>query len=227
MNNTTQQPTQFINLFTALCAEIKEQSANSRTEIMKTDNLDSWRVRDLLPKGKSISDFTSIAEAKAYLLKRIDKKEAKRIATELAHLQTIEAAPEFTGISISMEWKRSQMWGSNPKAEGRDGHGYYLSGSISGCGYDKGSTAVANVLNQSNALLKALYAAKEANVNIKNHELLGYGSGYGILPRFEGGVGVSCYPAIFNKIGFDFKTVASGKTFDAYTVDRLPVQVTA
>jgi len=227
MNNTTQQPTQFINLFTALCAEIKAQSNNTREAIINADSLDSWRFTELLPKGKKVTEFTTIAEAKAYLLKRIDKKEAKRIAAELAHLQTIEAAPEFTGISISMEWKRSQMWGNNPKAEGRDGHGYYVSGSISGCGYDKGSTAVANVLNQSKALLKALYTAKEANVNTKNHELLGYGSGYGILPRFEGGVGVSCYPAIFNKIGFDFKTVASGKTFDAYTVDRLPVQVTA
>jgi hypothetical protein len=66
-----------------------------------------------------------------------------------------------------------------------------------------------------------LYTEKEKNVTAKNHEILGYGSGYGILPSIEGGVGVSCYPTIFKNVGFEFKTTASGKSFDAYSIEKI------
>lgn len=136
-----------------------------------------------------------------------------------------------------MEWKRSRMWGSNPSAEcwysfkdaaGQYNSGYCVSGSIGGGGYDKGSTAVANVLNQINEVLKPLYAKKDKHIkgiapnrqNEAHRDLFGYGSGYGILPSIEGGVGVSCYPKIFESIGYKFSTQASGKTFDVYTITK-------
>jgi len=124
------------------------------------------------------------------------------------------------------------MWGSNPNAEcwysftnneGNYHSGYVTSGSIGGCGYDKQSTAVANCLNQINEILKPLYDLKNNQLEPtekNNHEIFGYGSGYGILPTIEGGVGVSCYNAIFNKIGFEFKCTASGKNFDVYTISK-------
>jgi len=97
-----------------------------------------------------------------------------------------------------------------------------VSGSIGGCGYDKLSTAVAECLNQVNAVLRPLYLMKDKHTGKKNHEYLGYGSGYGILPNFEGGVGVSCYPRIFENVGYEFKTIASGKTFDVFTITKKP-----
>ena len=44
-------------------------------------------------------------------------------------------------------------------------------------------------------------------IQADNRNIFGYGSGYGILPYFEGGVGVSSYYKIFNTIGLEFKQV--------------------
>jgi len=202
---------------------------NQLTELKQ---LNTWQYNDLLPKGKNVSKFT-FDSLKAYLIDRKQKSIYKTIEREVSKIKAVENAGALLEVKISIEWKRSQMWGSNPKAEcwasfiNKDGNHdsiYVVSGSIGGCGYDKQSTAVANCLNQINAVLQPLYAIKDGSINSKNHELLGYGSGYGILPSIEGGVGVSCYPAIFNKIGYKFKTVASGKTYDVYTITKLTNQ---
>lgn len=116
------------------------------------------------------------------------------------------------------------MWGSNQTAESYvNGIGNISSGLIGGYGYDKCSTAVAKVLNQVPQFRKLMFELKNkpSNVNKKNCELFGYGSGYGILPNFEGGVGVNCYDRILNTIGYEFKTVSSGKTFDVYKISKV------
>jgi len=116
------------------------------------------------------------------------------------------------------------MWGSNPTATAFVcGVGELSSGSIGGCGYDKQSTAVANVLNQIPQFKKLMFELKDKpkNAKLKNREVFGYGSGYGILPNFEGGVGVSCYDRIFNAIGYEFKTLSIGKTFDVYQISKV------
>jgi len=214
------------NLIKAIETEQKNRLESFILEINKVADLkglNTWQYNDLLPKGKKV-DNLSFDALKAYLIDRKQKAIYKAIEREVKHIQTVFNAPDLESITISMEWKKSRMWGSNPNAEARVIAGnysdYFESGSIGGCGYDKGSTAVANAINQSNSFLKAMYLLKDANINTKNHELFGYGSGYGILPRLEGGVGVSCYPAIFEKLGFTFKTTASGKTFDVYTVTK-------
>ena len=198
--------------------------------------LDCWHYNNLMPKGKSISSYEmqskivgGLDALKSYLIKRKEKAVYKSIEREVKKVQSVFNAGELLEVKISIEWKKSQMWGSNPSAEcwysykdaqGNYASNYVKSGSIGGCGYDKQSTAVANCLNQINEVLKPLYKMKDNNINSKNHELLGYGAGYGITPSIEGGVGVSCYDRIFNKIGYEFKTVASGKTFDVYTITK-------
>lgn len=202
----------------------------SINQLTERSQLDTWHYKDLLPKGKNVKDY-SFDTLKAYLIGRKEKAIYKDIEREVKKINTVANAGELLEVKISIEWKRSQMWGSNPKAEcwasfiNKDGHRDSImveSGSIGGCGYDKQSTAVANCLNQINEVLKPLYTIKNANPtnDNSNHKLLGYGAGYGILPSIEGGVGVSCYPSIFDKIGFDFKTVASGKTYDVYTITK-------
>ncbi len=232
MNTTTQQTaTETTVFFPNLFAAIKAEQVKRFNEFMEgvkeyTDikSMDIWHYNDVMPKGKHVKDFKDIDTLKAYLIARKQKAMDKRLQSELNKLNTIAEAKDITSVKISMEWKKSRMWGANPTAEmwasELNDSNYYVSGSISGCGYDKGSTAVANVLNQSNGILKALYALKEANINTNNRDLFGYGAGYGICPQIEGGVGVSCYPAIFAKIGMDFKTVASGKTYDVYTITK-------
>lgn len=38
------------------------------------------------------------------------------------------------------------------------------------------------------------------------------------LPSFDGGCGVSCFREIFEVCGYEWKQVASGNTFNAYTL---------
>ena len=48
---------------------------------------------------------------------------------------------------------------------------------------------------------------EEGSLTINNHEVLGYGSGYGILPYFESGVGVSSFYKIFDNLGLKLTQV--------------------
>ena len=87
-------------------------------------------------------------------------------------------------------------------------------------------------LNKSPAVMRVLYqAAEQAMKNGESFktlssgcvswgDVLGYGSGYAILPYFEGGVGVSCFWSIFKVCGYECRSAGSGKMFDAYTVER-------
>lgn len=219
------------NLIKAITTEYRNRLENFISEINAVQDkkgLETWQYNDLLPKGKDVSSMTLEAH-KAYVIGRKEKLINKSIEREVDRIKSVMAAGELLSVKISMEWKKSRMWGSNPKAEcwytyKKDGdtHSNYVTSElIGGCGYDKGSTAVAQCLNQIPELLKALYLLKEKAIDTKNHELLGYGSGYGILPNIEGGVGVSCYPRIMEKIGLTFETVSSGKTYDAYTMNKL------
>lgn len=201
-------------------------------DVFITDALQTWQYKELLPKGKNVKSMT-FNVLKAYLIDRKQKAIYKQIEREVNNVKTVFNAGTLLECKISMEWKRSQMWGANPTAEcwysyidaqGNHASNYVKSGSIGGCGYDKGSTSVAECLNQINEVLKPLYAKKNkamATDKRQNGDLLGYGSGYGILPRIEGGVGVSCYPAIFEGIGYKFATTASGKMFDAYSITKI------
>lgn len=219
------------NLIKAVEAEQKNRLNDfivGINQLTERSQLDTWYYRELLPKGKNVKDY-SLEALKAYLISRKEKATYKAIERQVSKINAIANAGELLEARIEIEWKRSQTWGANPKAvcwasfRDKDGNRDSIrveSGTVSGCGYDKQSTAVAECLNQIKEVLKPLYLIKNdnpTNTN-NNHELLGYGAGYGILPNIEGGVGVSCYPSIFDKIGFEFKTVASGKSYDVYTI---------
>ena len=82
-----------------------------------------------------------------------------------------------------------------------------------GWGYDKLSSALAEVLNKYQPLTKLMYNYiddkmwEEGTLTINNREVLGYGSGHGILPYFEGGVGVSSFYKIFDNLGLKLTQV--------------------
>lgn len=97
-------------------------------------------------------------------------------------------------IEIAIEWKRSRTWGSNPtgKMWGAD-CGFIEGRSIGGCGYDKQSTCVAQLLNKDRRLRARMIA--------KGRKKLPYGAGYGKLPYFEGGVGIECHRRIIEMLG--------------------------
>lgn len=86
---------------------------------------------------------------------------------EKAWLDRIERADnggKITAIHISVDWKKSRTWGSNPTAEvwfhydlGEKGGdiAYAKSASIGGTGYDKRSTAVSDAFSKLNDDAKA------------------------------------------------------------------------
>lgn len=109
-------------------------------------------------------------------------------------------------IDINIYWSRNRTRGMNPHVtidiitSDYNYSEYDLTGSASGCGYDKRSAATAEAFNKSKILKAYLYKAK--NKALKNKTKLNYGSGYGAIPYFEGGVGFSCHERILkNDLG--------------------------
>lgn len=134
----------------------------------------------------------------------------------------INSAPLFhygIDLVITVEWKRSQTWGNNPTAKTNYG---FRGISIGGCGYCKLSTATAQALNDYLPILKLMYVRKNRVIgkDIKNHELLGYGSGYYTFPRFEGGVGVESHRAIITRLGLKWKSITHTDHVDVYSISK-------
>jgi len=216
------------NLSKQLSAEVLKGKKETIVDINKINFVEAvkleWYLNNLLPASKQKTSFGSINELKEYLKKRLELKTDKKLADLNKKLEFKEGLQEIESLTINVEWKKSSMWGSNPTAEAYvNGLGHLSSGSIGGCGYDKKSTAVADVLNQIPQFSKLMCELKNKLSNCKktNRELFGYGAGYGIIPKFEGGVGVGCYDRIFNSIGYEFKNISSGKTFDVYQISKV------
>ena len=162
-------------------------------------------------------------KAKEIIKNKIIKEYDKRINKALTKIETIQKANEdITSINISIKWVKSQTWGYNPHATITTSNGDITEGRASGCGYDKESTSISDALNKNNDILKLLYTAKNKKMTFKNnnnHDLLGYGSGYGVLPYFEGGVGASSLMNIFRKLGYNV-TEYHTNTSDFYTITK-------
>lgn len=197
----------------------EKQNAINKVDFCEAAKLD-WYLSELLPAGKKKHVFESPEQLKDYLAKRLETFIAKKQTNLLKQLEFNEFEP-IENLVIAVEWKKSATWGANPTAEAKVKNlGLISSGSIGGCGYDKLSTAVARVLNSVPQFRKLMFEAKDKNINKSNHDIFGYGSGYGILPSFEGGVGVSCYYKIFEAIGYKFEQISSGKTFDVFQITK-------
>lgn len=154
----------------------------------------------------------------------LKKQSEKRTEEQFIDLKAVEEAKPFSSrLVVTIEYKKSRMWGMNPTSSTNFG---FTSESVGGCGYDKQSTALAYALNSHLPLLKLLYAKK--NRLLKEHEnkdkvkdnnsLLGYGSGYNILPKFEGGVGFESHRSIIEGSHLAFESVTQAKTTDVFII---------
>jgi hypothetical protein len=103
------------------------------------------------------------------------------------------------GGSVTVEWVNSRTWGSNPRILH---HGEPVT-DVSGCGYCKHSTALADAL-------RFLPETEEGQAKVHR----------------TGGAGVSSVIAALAAQGWTLAPVASGKGFDAYTLARIPVKRT-
>lgn len=204
----------------------------------------TWAEERRTDSDRGLKEWSTPKKWEAYQAGTLPREKAVEIAQkraaadvdkwrekQLAKLRTAAAAPALSSVSITVDWKHNSYRGNNPTATVRTDDGTF-SGRASGCGYDKESAAVAGALNESPAVLRVLYQAAEQAMEtgesfetlssgcVSWREVLGYGSGYAILPYFEGGVGVSCFWRIFQKCNFACRHLGSGQSFDVYTVER-------
>jgi hypothetical protein len=201
-------------------ASIEKQRLEKIQTVKTSENLNDWCMTDLLPKGKKWKNETQ-EEKIEYLLKRVEVRYKKRLEEALAKIENVFSQDDIENIDFSVEWKKNSTWGSNPTASAtiKTTSGYHRlsSSSISGCGYDKESTAIAQALNSCPAFIKMLF-------KLQDHDMKGL---YGFrqfhdsyMPSLSGGVGTSCYYSIFEALGFKMEKVASGKSFDSWIVRK-------
>ena len=150
------------------------------------------------------------------LANKIARAEAKKTAKALAKIEAERNQKPVKEIQISIEWKKSRMWGTNPHLTAwvsfEDGTSTQFSCTASGCGYDKESQVISDLYNEF--LKYTLY-------NLETAENLPYGiRANGEYKGFSGGIGVSCYYDISTAIGGKFQKVATGKTYDAYKYSK-------
>lgn len=237
-----------VPMFPNLCEALSEEADRRRAEtrfFIENGFFPSWAKEHQTDPERGLKQYSTPKKWEAYQAGTLSREKAVEIAVkrgekeidkwhekQLAKLRTAAGAVSLGSVSISVEWSKNRTWGANPTATARTSDGVFY-GHASGCGYDKESAAVAEALNQSPAVMRMLYTAAENAMKsgkaptktgnsscVSWRDILGYGSGYSLLPYFEGGVGVSCFWSIFKVCGYDCRSAGSGKMFDCYSVER-------
>ena len=196
-------------------AEMKRTIENLHNEEYKTLNyyLTDLRIRQL-NNGEITRD-----KAVEIATKKVRKEYAKKLEKTLEKIKAIEEAEAFNGCTIEVNWSKGQFGANQAKAI-LCGCGYIEGSKTGGCGYDKESTAIAEVFNRCFPLMKLLYNYRNNHTEGSNGEIFGYGSGHGFLPSFEGGVGTSSFYGILETVGCKMRCVASGKKYDIYEITK-------
>ena len=155
---------------------------------------------------------------------RKEKAEARKAIREAAKfqkkLEAVKAQPKLESLTITIEWKKSRVWGMNPHATGeaRTTEGMRLVGTAtaSGCGYCKRSTVIADLFNQF--LRHKLYDQKVISGLCKSKpygiRLCEVGGNW--LSYFEGGIGEGCYPKISETIGGTWERITHTDSVEVY-----------
>ena len=193
----------FNNLKNEVIESIKKEESNTIISIENGKMLKHYSTakrKEQYEKGE-ISKQQLIEFAR----KRAVKMYAKKLDEYLKKLDDVANAKSVKEIVIAVEWKKSVTWGHNARAE-VNAHGVVTTGYAAGAGYDKESAAIAQALNDNNAILKILYELKENSIN-EGQALEWSIAGYDVLPSFYPGVGVSCYWEAFKRAGYSVKNI--------------------
>ena len=154
-----------------------------------------------LEKVQQIAIKKASKEIEKQTTKKIEK--VKQIDSTIENMEDINIIVQHKKTNLGYQYKAT-LATDTLRIDGKYTGGW---------GYDKLSTAIAEVLNQYQPLIKLMYnyiddkMFEEGSLTINNHKVLGYGSGYGILPYFESGVGVSSFYKIFDNLGLKLTQV--------------------
>lgn len=150
------------------------------------------------------------------LITKIRDKYARELKKDLQRVDKIANAETCTRFRLEIEWTKGGIYGCQARADLATGWHYYEGTRTGGCGYDKGSTAAANVLNRAPEILKKLYEQEEKRLSKRERqsrrEFIGYGccehcNEWYFLPHFEGGVGIESHITILKNCGYDVEWV--------------------
>lgn len=207
-----------------------KKAISNLNKAKKEDMINMWYYTEKLTKRqfeKLKDKKITVKDIKEILKNKITEEYQKRTEKELQRIETVEnASDELQAIAINVDWVKNSTWGYNPHATVYTNTSGAKEGRASGCGYDKESAAIAEALNKNNDILKLLYTFKNKKMTANktnSRDLLGYGSGYGVLPYFEGGVGASSLMNIFKKLGYNVQEYHTDKN-DFYTITKKGVK---
>ena len=144
-------------------------------------------------------------------MKRAEKDElyAERVAKLDAAENEASPLPSFT---LHIEWRRGSYGAMQAKAT-LNADSFLESSYTTGYGYDKESTAAAEVLNASPSIMAQIYAIVENNKLEYVENPCGTGNYKGLC--YGLGVGIKCYVMALEKAGYTCKH-SSGKSWDHY-----------
>lgn len=215
----------YIKIYQKQEQELKDrfQKSAEQLDAQTAESLqNSWYYQGFLTAKQKTK---TLDEQKKVIFKKLQNEYKKQLLEQAAKLEKVQLAPRFISAVVSVEWERSATWGKNPRATAKitteNGTTVLTGSSVSGCGFDKLSEAIARVLNASASVLQVIFDKFEEALTTDERAtlraVLGYGSGYE-LPAFEGGCGVSTIRSIFEVCGFQFEEVASGSNFNVFEV---------
>lgn len=217
---------------------------NLKSLLIKETNSRKADIRQYIETGfdynhdAGLHRYSTAAKWEAYQAGKLPREKAVEIAVqrawreiEKAHkadlesLESAAAVPDAETVSIRVDWKKNRTWGYNPTATVIINQANRYTGTASGCGYDKRTAAIADALNESAVIRRMLYKAKEKALADgkpdNNRACIAYGAGYGALPYFEGGVGMSSMESVFNACGLKLKNFSQpDKGADFYYFEK-------
>lgn len=191
---------------------------NLKNEVIESIKSQSMGIIEIIEKGENLKHYSTSKRWEQYEKGEINKQQLIKFAKKRAirnyvkqldecmgKLKNVMSAEEVKEIVVAVEWKKSVTWGHNARVE-VNADGVITSGYASGAGYDKESAAIAQALNDNNAILKILYELKENSIS-KGEALDWSIVGYNVLPSFYPGIGVSCYWEAFKRAGYSVKNI--------------------
>lgn len=194
-----------------------DAEAIARARAAKTfKELDDIAEREI---GRKITTpkTTDTKQARERLIAAMRRKNARKTEKELQRVDEIANAETCTHFRLDIEWTTGSAYGWQARATLATGIKYIEGSRTSGCGYDKGSTAAANVLNLAPEILKKLYEQEERRLSKRERQtrrdFIGYGCfdayDWYFLPHFEGGVGIESHITILKNCGYDVEWIST------------------
>lgn len=195
-----------------------EAEAIARARAAKTfEELDEVAQREI---GRNITTAktTDTKQARERLIAKIRDKYARELEKDLQRVDDIANAETCTYFRLEIEWTKGGIYGCQARATLATCIYYYEGKKTGGCGYDKGSTAAANVLNRAPEILKKLYEQEEKRLAKRERQSRRDFIGYGCLdvyggnyykPHFEGGVGIESHITILKNCGYEVEWVST------------------